>query len=526
MGSSQISRRSFLTASAIGAAAVASPGLLAACATPSQDDTASASASSEAPKSGGILRVGMTGGGSTEALDPYYQFLAPDLARCFALYSYIGEIDGQYRASPLLAESVESADGSAKVWDIRLRAGLEFHNGKTVSSEDLIFSLNRMLDPEAQSAAGLLVPWVDLKGLKAMDERTVRVPLTQEVSVFKQALFNFLSTIVPVDFDPAKPVGAGPFKFGSFTAGDRSVFTRFENYFGGPAYADQLDIISFKDDAALVNALLAGDIDVAGGLSAANANVVEAGGLPVISTPSMGWQPLTMKMDAEPFTDPRVREAFRLIPDRNVMLNQAFSGRGSVRKDLYGWNSGGYPADLADRAQDLEKAKSLLKEAGLENLTIDLATTPAFPGQVEICEVFAEQAKGAGVTVNVVKTTPDIYYSEYYLQAPFASDTFVNVPYLNNTLQCQLPTSPYNGSAWSDAEFTALYEKALATVDEAARDEVVAQMQKIQYDRGALLIGTSFDGLDATGTQVRGLNSGELWAYSLNGYHLERVWFA
>ena len=119
MGSSQISRRSFLTASAIGAAAVASPSLLAACATPSQDDTASASASSESPKSGGILRVGMTGGGSTEALDPYYQFLAPDLARCFALYSYIGEIDGQYRANPLLAESVEPADGSAKVWDIR-----------------------------------------------------------------------------------------------------------------------------------------------------------------------------------------------------------------------------------------------------------------------------------------------------------------------------------------------------------------------------------------------------------------------
>ena len=515
------SRRSLMGAGAIGLAAFAVPGLTS-CSTSSE----SPGPKGAKPVTGGSLRVGLTGGGSTESLDPHFQFLAPDLVRSFALYAYLGEHDGQAKPSPLLAESVEPSDAKATTWDIRLRKGLEFHNGKTVSSDDLIFSLRRMLDPAMQSSGALLLPWVDAQSLKTMDERTVRVTLDRSVSIFDEALFNFLTTVLPVDFDPANPVGAGPFKFDSFTPGDRSVFTRFDNYFAGSSYVDQLEVITFNDDTAQINALLGSEIDIAGGLSPAGAAVGEQSGITVVTTPSMGWQPLTMRMDVAPFDDPQVRAAFRLIADRDQIVEQTYSGRGAARNDMYGWDSDGYLADVDQRAQDLEEARALLEAAGLTDLTIDLQTTPALPGQVEICQVFAEQAKAAGVTVNVNKSTPDVYYAKHYLSAEFATDTFANVPYLNNTLQCQLSTSPYNATHWSDDEFNALYDKALSTTDAAARAAVIEDMQRIQYERGSLLIAASFDGLDATSTQVNGLRSNESWAFPMNGYHLERVWLS
>lgn len=517
------SRRALIQASGAGAALLALNGLLTAC---SDDDKTSTSSGGGTPVKGGTLKVGLTGGGASESLDPYFVFLAPDLVRCFALYSYFGEHDGTATPRPLLAESVEMADSAAQQWDIRLRADLEFHNGKTVSADDVIFSLTRMLDPANQSSAGLLLPWVQLDALKKMDERTVRVSLDKPVSIFDQALFNFLSTVLPTDFDPATPVGAGPFKFESFTAGDRSVFTRFDNYFDGPANVDRLEIISFSDDTALTNALLGGEIDIASGLTATSAGVVEQGGLNLVTTPGMGWQPLTMRVDVAPFDNPKVREAFRLIADRAQIVQQAYSGRGTERNDLYGWNSPGFPTDLEQRTQDLDAARALLEEAGAADLTIELQTTAALPGQVEICQVFAEQAKAAGVTVNVNNTTADIFYSQHYTVAEFAVDTFVNLPYLNNTLQCQLPTSPYNSTHWADEEFAALYDSALAATDEAARNAIISDMQRIQHERGALLIPASYDGIDATSKKVNGLNTGEAWAYPLNGYHLERVWLA
>ena len=108
-------------------------------------------------------------------------------------------------------------------------------------------------------------------------------------------------------------------------------------------------------------------------------------------------------IDAKPFDDVKVRQAFRLIVDREQMVQQVLSGQGRVANDLYAPYDPAYAKDLPQRKQDLEQAKSLLQQAGQANMTVELVTAPVFQGIVEAAQVFAEQAKGAGVTVKVRK---------------------------------------------------------------------------------------------------------------------------
>lgn len=518
----KLSRRQVLQAAAGTGLVLGAGGILAACGS----DGGSSGSGGGTPTKGGNLRVGLTGGGNTETLDPFVPLLAPDILRGAMLYSYVGEFNGEYEPTGLMAESVESVDDKGQVWDLTLRNGMEFHNGKTVTSDDVIWSFQHLMDPKTGASGAALLPWIDPKNIKKINKRTTRFTLTRPVSIFEQALYNFATTIVPANFNPAKPVGAGAFKLKSFKPGDRSVFTRFDNFYGKKAYVDQVEVISFKDSTALVNALSAGDIDVAQSVGFSNAAVVESAGNQAINTPGMFWFPLTMSVDDPAFEDERVREAFRLIPDRQQMVDQAYAGYGAIGNDLYAWDDPAYNSGLPQREQDLDKAKQLLAQAGQENLSIELATTAALPGQVETCQVFAEQAKGAGVDVKVVNRDPDTFYTDYYMQAPFSSDTFTNLPYLNNTLQCQLPESYYNQSHFDDPQFNKLYDQALSEMDETKRTAIEKQMQEIQYERGALVIAAQVDNIDAAAPNVGGLQPDLKWYAPLNGYHLENVYLS
>ena len=166
-----------------------------------------------------------------------------------------------------------------------------------------------------------------------------------------------------------KPIGTGAFKFVSFTSGERSLCAKNADYWEeGKPYVDEWEDISISDDAARLNALLAGEIDMMSQLEFAQAKAQqEAGEIQVIDAPSPAIQVILMAVDEPPFDDPLVRQAFRLIPDRQALINGALAGFGTVGNDLAG---AGLPyfADLPAREQDLEQAKSLLQQAGQEGL--------------------------------------------------------------------------------------------------------------------------------------------------------------
>src|SRR5204862_6418899 len=121
-------------------------------------------------------------------------------------------------------------------------------------------------------------------------------------------------------------------------------------------------------------------------------------GLAVYEAPSGAWDPMTMRIDQAPFTDIRVRQAFRLLANRPRMVAQGIGGHGRVANDVFSpfdlcYSGGGFP----QRHYDPEKARSLLNAAGQDGLTIDLHTTDGDSGMVEVAQIFAQNAKAGGV---------------------------------------------------------------------------------------------------------------------------------
>ena len=167
-------------------------------------------------------------------------------------------------------------------------------------------------------------------------------------------------------------------------------------------------MIEFADDTARINALNSGQIQAMSQLPKSQAKVIEAtSGLGLLNAETGAWRPFTMRIDVKPFSDVRVRQAFRLIVDRQQMIDQAYSGLGALANDMYARYDPGTPQTSPQRAQDIEQAKSLLKQAGYDNnLTVELTTSDGALGgdEVAAAQVFAEQAKAAGVTVNIKKT--------------------------------------------------------------------------------------------------------------------------
>src|SRR4029077_7849372 len=169
----------------------------------------------------------------------------------------------------------------------------------------------------------------------------------------------------------------------------------------GQPYFDKVTIIDFTDPAGQGNALPGGQSAAITDIPCGQVTVVKTHPeLTLLESPGGGWLPLCMAIDMPPFTDVRVRQAFRLIADRQAIGAQVLSGHGRGANDLSSPFDACFASDLPQRHQDLAQAKSLLAAAGQANLTMDLHTTDGAAGMVDIANVFAQQAKGAGVTLN------------------------------------------------------------------------------------------------------------------------------
>lgn len=485
-------------------AMASSGGMLAGCSgsEPGSDDAATGAG---AKKKGGVLRIGTTGGSAKDTLDPHNPVAFPDQARVLSLYEPLFFHDADYRLKPLLAESLEPSKGG-RTWTLKLRPGVEFHNGKSLDADDVIASLRRIVDPKAPTGGAASLSVIDASDLKRIDARTLRITLKRPYAQLEDLLAQYALGIVPADFDLNKPVGTGPFAFRSFTPGDRSTFTRFAGYWRRPAYVERLDIIDFPDDTAKVNALLGRKIDALDNLPLPQMKLVESQGCKVLVSESGSWTPLTMRVDTGPYQDERVRQAMRLIVDRPQMVRQVLSGQGRVGNDMYAPFDPAYNSDLPQRVQDLDKARSLLRAAGHDGLNVEIVTSNGIgSGAVEAAQLFAQQAKGAGVTVRVRKTDSATFYGEKYLSWPFAVDYWFTRNYLPQVDQGSVKGAPFNETHWNDPEFVSLIDQARRQFDKGRRDELLKAAQKTEYERGGYIVWGFKNQVDAHAAGVGGL---------------------
>jgi peptide/nickel transport system substrate-binding protein len=503
-----VTRRDVLRGAVGGGVVLAAGGLLGACGDDDGGEGGGTPAQSAGKiKPGGTIRAGATGGGAKDSIDAHRPTVDTDIMRCWNLYESLAVRTPDFsKLEMLLAESIEPGK-TPKEWTIRLKQGLTFHNGKPVTADDVIFSIRRILDPKDPKVGAASIGYIDEKKLKKMDDQTVRVTLEFANAGFPDDLGQYFNAIVPTDYDPDNPVGTGPFKYVSFTPGQQSEFAKFADYWeGGKPYADKLIIIDFPEDTARVNALLGGQVDAIDNLPAAQMQSVKSNpNLRVLSSETGAWQPFTMRVDQAPFDDVRVRQAFRLIVDREQMIQQVLSGQGSIANDLYARYDPVYASDLPQRQQDLEQAKSLLKQAGQEGLTVELVTAPVFQGIVEAAQVFAQQATGAGVNVKLRKVDSGTFYDpDKYLSWTFAQDFWASRAYLSQVAQGDLPDSPFNETHWKDPKFIDLIQQARAEVDDAKRKDILHEAQTMQYEQGGYIIPYFSNIIDAYSAKLGG----------------------
>lgn len=521
-----ISRRGLLqTTMALGVAAVGAP-LLAAC-----DSSPAPAASGDGdakPQPGGTLRIGLSGGSSSDTLDPLASYTTIDYHRAAALFDYGYWPDDDFVYQPQLVEE-STPNGDATEWTIRLRKGIEFHDGKEMTADDLVFTLNRIYELPYSGLAGRF-DIADLKGMRKVDKYTVRIPLKKPFSIFPNQFAQL--AIVPVGFNPDKPIGTGPFMYQSFSPGKESMFVKNPNWWGGfwgatdAPYVDELQMIDLSDDSARVNALLSGQVDAIDAVPYAQAKVLEAQKMVLFNAETGNWRPFTMRVDVAPFSDPKVRQAMRLIVDREQMVQQALNGFGVVGNDLYSpQDPNVIAAQMPQRTPDIEQAKFLLKQAGQENMTVDLTTSNIAAGVVEASTVLASQAKAAGVTINVNKVDGGTFYGKDYLQWPFAVDWWTPLPYLDQSVTADGPTASFNETHWNDPEFTSNYYAAMKETDAAKRAPFEQEMIRIQHERGGYIIWGFPNTLDAHTAQVHGMEP-TTYGQSMSDSGFWKLWLA
>jgi peptide/nickel transport system substrate-binding protein len=491
-----------------------------------------------APKRGGTFRVGVSGGSAKDFIDGQNIVTRPDQARIVTGWETLVVFDSNFklRFDGLAEEIVPNK--AADQWTIRVRKGIEFQNGKTLSADDVKYSLQRLVNKKLGLFGGAALSSVDPARIQKLDKRTVRLHLKQRDGTILDALGQYVAGIVPVGYSPnavgqAKPnVGTGPYMVQSFTPGQQSVHVRNPNYWrSGQPYFDKVIVIDFPDDTARVNALLGGQVDAITDVPPAQVAVVNGhSGTKVLESPSAAWTPICMRVDAEPFTDVRVRQAMRLIANRPQMVAQALSGHGHIGNDLYAPFDEAYAKSLPQRHQDIAKAKSLLKAAGKDGLTVDLQSTNGALGMNEGAQVFAQEAKAAGVTVNVKILDSGPFYGPQYLKWTFSTDFWGSRNYLSQVAAGSLPSSPYNETHWPDTgdrKFLSLYNQAKVTSDRVKRTEIEREMQTMEYNNGGYIIWGFSTLLDGYSSKVQGLKTGDKGVLPLNafGHGYRTIWF-
>ncbi|MGH7861642.1 MAG: ABC transporter substrate-binding protein, partial [Candidatus Dormibacteraceae bacterium] len=377
----ELTRRRFLKAAGVAGAGTLLPGILAACGATSASSSVGAvttkahGAASEAPSRGGVLRVAMIGNGASETFNPAIIQTPIDFVHAYSVFDPMVRVAPGYSTSPgLITDWTPNADNT--VWELKLRQGVTWQNGKTFTADDVIYTLHTMGSPANFGYPAVVN--IRLRDVKKLGDYIVQVPLhSANNRLYDQFIYGTSALVIQDGATHfSKPVGTGPYKLTTFEPGHQAVLTANRDYWDQPyPYPDQLEVLSIDDDTARVNALASGAVDIINPMPFAEAKAA-------LASPPGDYQvllgapgrPMTfyMRVDRPPFSDNRVRTALKLSLNRPALIEAAFSGIGTVANDVLGDGLPLYDHGLPQRVQDIEQAKSLLKSAGQSDLRISL----------------------------------------------------------------------------------------------------------------------------------------------------------
>lgn len=483
-----------------------------------------------APKKGGTFRIGMAHGNTSDNYDPSIWNNA--YAQVFATtrHGYLSEVAADGSLIGELAESWEASPG-ADVWTFKLRQGVEFHSGKTVTPEDVVASYNYHRGADSKSVVKpFLEPVKDIK----IDGNNIVFTLEAGSADFPFIASDYHLPIMPSSdgkIDPTSSDGCGSYKVKSYDPGVSAFLERNPNYWKeGRAHFDAVEMLTLLDPAARQAALRTGDLDVIDQVDLKTVGLLaRVPNVKVLAT--TGTQHYTFAMDTRqaPFNDNNVRMALKHAVDRQELVDKILFGYGEIGNDHpIGKSNRYYAADLEQNSYDPDKAKFYLKEAGLDGLEVSLsAADAAYGGAVDAAVLYSERAAAAGIKINVVREPNDGYWSDVWMKKPWSA-----VYWGGRATEDWMFTTAYaSGAAWNDTfweneRFNKLLIEARAELDHDKRRQMYHEMQDILRTQGGAVIPMFASYVmahtDKVATpEVVGAN------WTLDGFRAaERWWFA
>jgi peptide/nickel transport system substrate-binding protein len=460
-----------------------------------------------APALGQNLTIGI--GGSPTSLDPHFYNASPNNSLTMHLFDRLVEQDARARIQPALAESWRAL--SDTLWEFKLRAGVKWHDGRDFTADDVAFTIERA--PNVPNSPGGFGGFVRaIQRVEVVDPLTIRFhtaaphPLLPTELASVMVISRHAGTgAATEDYNAGRAaIGTGPYRLGSYRAGDRTEFTRNEGYWKGAEPWARVSYRFMANDPARTAALLAGDVDVidqvpSNDLARLRGNprvsLHEIQGLRLIylmTDFSRSEAPILVSdnegrpLPRNPMLDPRVRRALSIAIDRQALADRVMEGTAQPTGQWLPPGSYSYNPAVGVPPLDPEGARRLLAEAGFPQGFRLTLTTPndRYPNDARAAQAVAQMWTRIGVRT-AVEALPWASYSTRAARQEFnarlagwgsvtgeASYMLVNI---FGTFDRDRRIGASNQSRYSNPALDALTTRATATLDDAARERLLQE---------------------------------------------------
>jgi peptide/nickel transport system substrate-binding protein len=425
---------------------------------------------------------------------------------------YLSFSDENLELQPRIAESWEpNEDGSA--WTFTIRQGVTFHNGATLTANDVVETFEKLINPDegsvnAQSAlGGVLSPG----NTEAPDDATVVFNLDAPNGNFPTLVSsaNYNAIIIPADLDPADWgqtfEGTGPFKLQNFTPQVGATFVRNDAYWGEPANPETIDVKFYAEEGPMVVAFQGDEVDFVEHFSVAGGRaLLEDPNTQVIAISTATHRQLHMRTDKEPFTDARVRQAIALSIDRAALVDGLWEGRAEIGNDSpFAPLFPSTDTTVPQREQDLDQARQLLADAGMEGFEVQLDTWDGFeiPDLAQLVKNYAQEI---GVTVNLKITDSGTYYGDgVFGKSPWLDSVMGITDYGHRPVPNVYLSSVYTSEGtWNAAHFKnpqadQLIAQYVAALDLDSQKAAAKQIQELLLEETPVVLPYFYNFLSA-----------------------------
>jgi peptide/nickel transport system substrate-binding protein len=520
--SGRVGRRTFLRwAATLGLSAPAISTILAACtpapAAPSANTpptsapaaATSAPAAASQPVRGGTIRV--TGSPAVE-INPHKLTSNGGIITTFPCLNFLTRVSADGVPQPELATAwTPSAD--TKTWTFALRQGVKFHDGSPFNADAVVATYKRLADKSTGSTAASTLNFLPPDGIEKVDDYTVAFHLSRAQADFPYYTYIYQAGILPANWSgdwATSPIGTGPFKMNSYTAGQGSTYVRNEAYWeNGLPYLDGIDIKIWQDPSGELTALQSGASDMMA-LTPYDAldDIRKNPNLQVLSSKSASYDAMHMRVDTPPFDNPKVRQALALAINRQDVLNIVLGADGG---DL----ASDQPVapilrdhvDVAMKTQDLDKAKQLLAEAGHPNgFDFDLPTHSGAEWLKNWALTLQQAFAPLGVKANLVVETSQVYYTHWTTVTTGVTE-WASRSTASEILNAAYRTGVnWNSAHWSNPAFDTALDQLDATVDINKRKELMLTLEKALSDEVPAIITYSRSSPRGLSKKVQGMS--------------------